>query len=126
MELDWNSGALAEGLRCFDGQQFFAAHEHWESVWLKCDEPQKSFLQALIQIASALHHHQRNNLQGTLSLLNRALKKLDAFPATFEQVDIAQLRGLLMQWLATVERGSQGGVHSYPTMPIIDPCKPPQ
>ena len=47
--LDWNSGALAEGIRCYRDCEFFLAHEHWESVWLRLEEPEKSFLQALIQ-----------------------------------------------------------------------------
>jgi hypothetical protein len=57
MTLDWNLGALADGLRCYRTQEFFAAHEHWESVWRKCQGPEKSFLQALIQILREWRSH---------------------------------------------------------------------
>ena len=61
MPLDWSCGALAEGLQCYESGEFFLAHEHWEGVWLNCEEPEKTFLQALIQITAAFHHLQRKN-----------------------------------------------------------------
>ena len=42
MLLDWSSGALAEGLECYGTGKHFEAHEHWESVWLKSEEPEKT------------------------------------------------------------------------------------
>jgi uncharacterized protein len=54
--LDWSCGELAEGLRCYRAEEFFLAHEHWEGVWLKAQEPEKTFLQALIQTTAAFHH----------------------------------------------------------------------
>jgi predicted metal-dependent hydrolase len=77
MSLDWNHGALLEGLRCFHSGAFFEAHEHWESVWLMTEEPEKTFLQGLIQVAAAFHHFQRGNCAGTISLLRSALRRLD-------------------------------------------------
>ena len=106
MNLDWNSGALADGLRCYRSQKFFLAHEHWESVWLKCQEPGKSFLQALIQMAAAFHHLQRNNFKGAVSLLNAALRKLEPYPALFESVEVTSLREELKAWLEVLEAPS--------------------
>jgi uncharacterized protein len=56
---------------------FFQAHEHWESVWLGAQEPEKTFLQGLIQVAASFHHFQRGNCAGTIWLLRSALKRLD-------------------------------------------------
>jgi predicted metal-dependent hydrolase len=69
MNFDWTQGGLAEGLRRYHAGQFFAAHEAWESVWLECQEPEKMFLQALIQVTAAFPHLQRNNPRGTALLL---------------------------------------------------------
>jgi uncharacterized protein len=55
MTLDWTEGSLAEGLRWYDAGEFFAAHEAWESRWLESKEPEKTFLQGLIQVAAAFH-----------------------------------------------------------------------
>jgi len=43
MSLDWTQGDLHEGLRCFHSGAFFEAHEHWESVWLGAQEPERTF-----------------------------------------------------------------------------------
>ena len=61
MTLDWTQGSLAEGLRLYEAGEFFAAHEAWESRWLESHEPEKTFLQGLIQVTAAFHHLQRKN-----------------------------------------------------------------
>lgn len=99
MPLDWEHGALAEGLRCYRSGQFFLAHEHWESAWLQCAEPEKTFLQSLIQIAAAMHHLERGNRTGAASLLTRSLRRLERFPATFAAVDVEALRHSLRAWV---------------------------
>jgi predicted metal-dependent hydrolase len=105
MTLDWSCGGLALGLRCYGNGEFFEAHEHWESVWLKCEAPEKTFLQALIQITAAFHHLQRKNMMGAASLLRAALRRLDAFPATYEGVEVEDLRQSVRTWLRELERG---------------------
>lgn len=101
--LDWASGALAEGLECYKTGKYFEAHEHWESVWLKCEEPEKTFLQALIQITAAFHHLQRKNFKGTASLLRGALRKLDAFPDAYNGIEVEALRESLREWLRVLD-----------------------
>ncbi len=105
MSLDWNGGALAEGLRCYKTGEFFDAHEHWESVWLKCDQPEKTFLQALIQITAAFHHLQRKNTKGTVSLLRGALRRLDSFPAAYAGIEVEAVRESVRAWLSALDRG---------------------
>ena len=99
MPFDWTEGALADGLRCYTDQAFFDAHEHWEGVWLKCDEPEKTFLQALIQITAAFHHLQRGNLVGASSLLRAALRRLDGYSAEYGGIAVEQLRASIRDWL---------------------------
>ena len=113
MSLDWSSGALAEGLRCYESSEFFLAHEHWESVWLKCDEPEKTFLQALIQITAAFHHLQRENFMGAASLLRGALRRLDAFPAAYGGIEVEAVRESVGQWLQAL-----GEAEPSPKLPI--------
>ncbi len=103
MPFDWTQRPLADGLDCYRAQDFFEAHEHWESVWLKCDEPQKTFLQALIQITAAFHHLKRGNRAGTASLLRSALGRLRGFPEEYEGVAVAALRASIQSWLEALE-----------------------
>ncbi len=103
MSVDWEQAELAEGLRCYCSQEFFLAHEHWEGVWLRSPEPEKTFLQALIQIAAAFHHLQRRNSIGAASLLRASLRRLEKFPPTFGGVAVAELRQSLHDWLDALD-----------------------
>ena len=46
-----------KGLEAFNSGHFYEAHEHWEEVWLETPNPDKMFLQGLIQVAAAFHHY---------------------------------------------------------------------
>jgi predicted metal-dependent hydrolase len=103
MKFDWTQGALAEGLRLYDAGEFFAAHEAWESVWLRAQEPEKTFLQGLIQVTAAFHHLQRNNPQGTALLLQAALGRLEHYPARFGDISVTVLCDDIRAWLQALE-----------------------
>lgn len=98
MQFDWTQGALAEGLNHYHAGEFFAAHESWESVWLLAQEPEKKFLQALIQVTAAFHHLQRDNTLGASRLLQRALVRLEHYPATFCSISVTELCEDIREW----------------------------
>jgi uncharacterized protein len=102
MALDWSCDALAEGLRCYRNEEFFEAHEHWEATWLACAEPEKTFLQALIQVSAAFHHLRRQNQAGAASLLTRALRRLESYPAVYGGIEVEPLRESIRRWLAAL------------------------
>jgi predicted metal-dependent hydrolase len=91
MQFDWTQGALAEGLRLYNAGEYFAAHEAWETVWLDAHEPDKTFLQGLIQVTAAFHHLRRNNPVGTGRLLHAALRRLELYPACFGGISVTTL-----------------------------------
>jgi predicted metal-dependent hydrolase len=93
MEFDWIQGTLAEGLRHYDAGEFFTAHEAWETAWLDAGEPDKTFLQGLIQVTAAFHHLQRNNPLGTRRLLQAALRRLEQYPPGFGGISVTVLCG---------------------------------
>jgi predicted metal-dependent hydrolase len=94
-----------QGLEAFNSARFYDAHEHWEEVWLKTPNPEKMFLQGLIQVAAAFHHHSRANLLGTRNLLREGLWKLDRFPEIYGDLEIETLRVTVREWLADFEAG---------------------
>jgi predicted metal-dependent hydrolase len=91
MTFDWTHGPLADGLRDYNAAEYFAAHEAWESVWLNAPQPEKTFLQALIQITVAFHHLTRNNPLGATRLLTAALRKLEPHAPNYGNIDVALL-----------------------------------
>jgi uncharacterized protein len=116
--LDWTQGDLFEGLRCFHSGAFFEAHERWESVWLAEPEPERTFLQGLIQVAAAFHHFQRGNGAGTISLLRSALRRLDKYPEVFAGVVVAPLRVAIRSWLEALEAGPQSSRPPFPQLQL--------
>ena len=107
MEFDWTQGALADGLRLYHAGEFFAAHEAWESVWLRAQEPEKMFLQGLIQVTAAFHHLQRNNPLGTALLLKAALGRLERYPVRFGGISVDALRDDIREWLLVLDAGAR-------------------
>jgi uncharacterized protein len=105
MKFDWSEGALAEGLRLYEAGEFFTAHEAWESVWLGSPEPEKTFLQGLIQVTAAFHHLQRNNPLGTMLLLQAALRRLDGYPPGFGGISVTLLCHDIRERLRMLEAG---------------------
>jgi uncharacterized protein len=105
-ELDWTAGAVADGLRCYRDRQFFEAHEHWEAVWLKSSEPEKTFLQGLIQMTAAFHHFQRGNAEGAAALLRQGLRKLERFANAPGHVMVAPLCAEIREWLDALASGA--------------------
>lgn len=105
---EWTGGALAEGLRLYQAGEFFAAHEAWESLWLVAQEPDKRFLQGLIQVTAAFHHLQRQNPLGTARLLQAALEKLERYPADFGSICVVLVCDDIRAWLQALEEGAAG------------------
>lgn len=105
MDAKEKSRLYKEGLEAFNSARFYDAHEHWEAVWLKLANPEKMFLQGLIQVAAAFHHHSRANLLGTRNLLREGLLKLDRFPEVYGDLEIESLRVTVREWLADFEAG---------------------
>jgi predicted metal-dependent hydrolase len=103
MKFDWTQGVLAEGLRLYEAGEFFAAHEAWESVWLSAQEPEKTFLQGLIQVTAAFHHLQRENRLGTSRLLRAALGRLEPYPVDFAGISVDLLCDDIRVWLQALE-----------------------
>ena len=109
MEFDWSLGALAEGLKLYDAGEFFAAHEAWETVWLSAQEPDKTFLQGLIQVTAAFYHLHRNNPLGTVLLLQAALRRLERYPACYGGISVTLLCTDIRERLLVLEVGNPAG-----------------
>lgn len=103
MTFDWTSGPLAEGLHLYNTGEYFAAHEAWETVWLAAPEPERTFLQGLIQVTAAFEHLKRNeNRLGATRLLSAALRRLTSYEPHFGNIDLDLLRADIRDRLAAL------------------------
>jgi hypothetical protein len=95
------------GIVMFNCGEFYDAHEILEDVWRASVDPEKKFLQALIQTAVALHHHSTGNVIGCKSLMARALRNFSGYPEGFCGVELESLRAALAQWQRALAEGSE-------------------
>jgi len=107
--------AFSRGIRQFNAHEFWHAHESWESIWLDAPEPDKTFLQGIIQIAAAFYHHQKKNHEGMRSLMRRGLAKVEEFPAGYRGLQLEKLRRAVREWLAADAR-AQALPRHYPEL----------
>jgi len=98
--------AFARGVELFNARRFFDAHEVWEEIWLPATGHEKRFLQGLIQIAAAFHHHSRKNLLGTESLLRAGVTKLASAPQSYRGIHAARICIHARRWIAALEKGN--------------------
>ena len=103
------------GIQLFNERNFFDAHEAWEDVWRETNGREKKFLQGLIQVAVAFHHHSTGNVVGACSLFERARKNLIAYPETFHGISITTLTESVAAWRHSLIAGT-----SLPAFPHID------
>ena len=101
-----SSDPYREGIALFNQHSFFEAHEVLEDVWRAAPERERKFLQGLIQVAVALHHHSRGNLVGCRSLLDRARRNLATYPAEYGGVDLGGLLDSVDRWRDALHQGS--------------------
>src|SRR5579863_9292719 len=105
-----------KGLDAFNSAHFYDAHEHWEEIWLETPNPEKLFLQGLIQVAAAFHHHSRENFLGCRNLLRAGLIKLDQFPPAHSGLAIEPLRASVRVWIVDLESGESTKNSRIPTI----------
>jgi hypothetical protein len=111
---------FARGVAHFNAQEFFEAHEVWEELWLVAREPEKTFLQGLIQVAAAFHHHARENARGAKSLLAAGVAKLQGFPEDHRGIAVSDFRTEAKSWLDEIEAGSVVESRALPLIRLLD------
>ncbi|MGA9882491.1 MAG: DUF309 domain-containing protein [Candidatus Acidiferrales bacterium] len=109
-----NSDKFQRGVSLFNSGDFFLAHEVWEEIWMDETEPEKTFLQGMIQAAAAFHHYQRGNLNGAESLLASAATKLRRVSARHEGIAVGPLLADVIWWARTLGEGNDPGTDKLP------------
>ena len=111
---------FARGITHFNAQEYFEAHEVWEELWLVATEPDKTFLQGLIQVAAAFHHHAHENARGAKSLLAAGIAKLQQFPDDHRGIAVSDFRTEANSWLDKIEMGGAAASGPLPLIRVLD------
>jgi predicted metal-dependent hydrolase len=84
-------GQLLQGIREFNGQEWFECHETVEDLWIGAEGEARDFYQGIIQVAVALHHWRNGNFGGAVSLLKGGAGYLGHVADRCQWVDVAGL-----------------------------------
>lgn len=113
---DWEN--YDKGIRYFNRQKFFEAHEAWEEIWKRTsDEDDKKFLQGLIQAAACFVHMARGNTEGALGLHGDAMEKLTSFRRGYWGADIQKFLEAFQKVREKIEK--QEGIKEFPTLSLL-------
>ncbi len=97
--------ALIKGIAEFNAGLFFECHDTLEEMWAGIRGPSRDFFQGLIQVSVAYYHLGNGNPAGAESMMRRALKRFEGYPARYCGFDVDAQRRRLVEWL---ERFSSG------------------
>jgi len=106
---------LDEAIAHFNAARFYDAHEALEDLWRQQEGPDKAFLQGLVQLAVALHHHSTGNREGARSVLERAAVNLAQAPDDVLGIAMRPLRQSVAQWQQALAGGA-----SLPPLPRLE------
>lgn len=81
-----------EGIRLFNAEEFFEAHDVLEELWAETLGDDKKFLQGLIQASVALFHFGNENLGGARKLYHASLEKLEPYGDWHMGLNLAQFK----------------------------------
>lgn len=103
-----------EGLSTYESGDHYEAHERWEELWNEeDDDEERLFLQALIQMTSAVHKLLHDvEPRGALRLLDRALDKTANLEAIHRGIDLTALRAEIGSLRKEAERAISHGLHT--------------
>jgi len=107
--------ALRKGAVLFNHHLFFEVHEVLEAQWIQEVDPERRFLQGLIQIAVAFHHLGNQNLRGTLSLLQDGLEKIRPYAPVYLGVELSDFIVDIADSRQDIERLGQEGMRQFQT-----------
>lgn len=94
-----------QGLSLFNQDEYYEAHEAFESAWRKTQDPSREFYRALIHISGGFYRLTQNRPKAAVKFFEHALKWLMLFPDTHLGFNIALLKGDLNTIIAEIEQG---------------------
>ena len=97
---------FARGVALFNQGHFFEAHEVLEDVWRASPAQQKKFLQGLVQLAVAFHHHSTGNRVGMRSVMERGMRNIRGHSHT-HGINVNPLLSSLADWQSALDKDEQ-------------------
>jgi len=93
--------AIEKGRDYFNDERFWECHETLEGVWKKTYEGEKDLVQGIILVAAAFVHYQKDEDEICLSILKRAIEKLDTSSGKYHNIDVDVFKNKVSKIITT-------------------------
>ncbi len=93
-----------EGIRLFNEQRYFEAHEELEAAWKEERGRVRQLYQGILEAAVTYLHIRRCNFAGAVKVYGRSMRWLRAWPEVCRGMDVGQLRRDLNAAIDEVQR----------------------
>lgn len=92
-----------QGISEFQAGDYYGCHDSLEALWMDAIEPEKTFVQGILQVSVGCYHLTNGNAKGSMILLGEGVKRLKEYQPDFESIDVKTLVESSAQFLATVQ-----------------------
>ncbi len=107
---------------CFNRQMFYEAHDVLEELWLAEGKggANYGFYKGLIQFTGAFVHLQKDRLRPAAALFKLSRSYLEKYPSPHQQLEVAHVLVLGMQWIEKLEQGcyAENPLQTFPA-PVL-------
>jgi hypothetical protein len=93
--------AMKRARELFNDEKYWGAHEALEYVWKGSSGAEKSILNGIILVAAAFVHHEKDEPEICLSILQRAKKKLDGTGGMYHGIDVDRIAHLIAKIISS-------------------------
>ena len=90
---------VKDGVSYFNNERFWECHEALEGAWKQSKGEEKELIQGLILVAAALVHHQKAEDDICLSVLGRALEKLNDKSGQYCRINVDAVKQKVIEML---------------------------
>lgn len=89
--------SINRAVQYFNDEKYWGAHEILEGVWKSTSGTERSILNGIILVAAAFVHDEKDEREICISILRRALNKLEGASGVYRGIDIDRLTARVME-----------------------------
>ncbi len=93
--------AIRRAVQLFNDEKYWQAHEVLEYVWKNATGIEKDILNGIILVAAAFVHDQKDEHDVCISILDRAIKKLDQASGIYHGIDTNRILNMISKIINT-------------------------
>jgi hypothetical protein len=93
--------AIKHAISLFNFEKYWSAHEVLESIWKGSHGDERDILNGIILVAAAFVHDEKDEKDICISILRRAMKKLNKASGNYFEVDVDKLKHELLRIIET-------------------------